>query len=68
MVAIKRAIEPEIQEKAEALGMSRQWVTKYDEQVYENIQKNVEMPRRGIQSNVWGLENGQITSPAFVFI
>jgi hypothetical protein len=47
---------------AEALGLSRQWVTKYDE---EPVQPNKphEVPRRGtlpVDSNVWGLEEGKV--------
>lgn len=51
------------QEIADALGLSRQWVSKYDDepiQPHENIQENVNLPRRSIFSNVWGLEDGKV--------
>jgi len=48
---------------AEALGMSRTWVVKYDEeptQPHKTYEKNNMSQRDNlINSNVWGLENGK---------
>lgn len=48
-------------EIAEALGMARTWVTKYDEEPTQP-HKQADLSRHDnfIESNVWGLENGKI--------
>jgi len=59
----ERGFQGTQQEVAEALGMSRTWVVKYDEeptQPHKTYEKNNMSQRDNlINSNVWGLENGK---------
>jgi len=60
----ERGLQGTQQEIAEALGLSRQWVTKYDSG--EGFVRDERLPQRSnianlAKSNVWGLENGRVT-------
>lgn len=52
------------EEIADCLGLSRQWVDKYDEEpdTYHKTNSNERLPQRSnlLNSNVWGLEDGKI--------
>lgn len=47
-------------EIASHLGMSQQWVSKNDDEPTRPRKSSSRIPQRGIQSNVWGLEEGKI--------
>lgn len=56
----KQGKEGTQREIADLIGMSQQWVSKYDDEPVRPRESNSRIPHRGIQTNVWGLENGAV--------